>query len=91
MEIIEGLIAVLVPFFICVCRRDDRWFVIVYGAAPTPENLKGVIARHDEDTLEGAKLSASNFMMDKWHEVFDPIDGKADLPWESLVCNPRVS
>ena len=97
MEIVEGFIAVLLPFMVAVCPKEDHWVVKLYdGTRATPDNPEAATTLHTEPTAEAAKLWASRQiakMMNEQDRLSRGLDARSDepaLPWESLVCNSPI-
>ena len=97
MEIVEGFIAVLLPFMVAICPKEDHWVVKIYdGTKATPENHEVATALHFEPSAETAKTWASKQIAKlmckeakrSWR--LDTDSEQPSLPWESLVCNVPV-
>ena len=57
MEIIEGFIAVVLPFIIAICPKEGRWVVKIYDSTKaTPENPEAVTTIHCEASAEEGKV-----------------------------------
>ena len=59
MEIVEGFIAVLLPFMFAICPKEDHWVVKIYdGTKATPESPETTTMLHSESSAEVAKAWA---------------------------------
>jgi len=97
MEIVEGFIAVLLPFMVAICPKEDHWVVKIYdGTKATPKNHEAATTLHSEPSVETAKAWASKQianLMTKEAKLSWGLDSDSEqpaLPWESLVCNAPV-
>jgi hypothetical protein len=59
MEIVEGLIAVVLPHIVSICPHENGWGVMIYGKKPTEDNPSGIVERHLAKTIEAGKSWAS--------------------------------
>lgn len=92
--IVEGFIAVLPPFMVAICPKEDRWVVKIYdGTKATPDSPERGTTVHSERSAEAAKLWAARQIAkimsehDKLTWGLDADSAEPPLPWESLVCN----
>jgi hypothetical protein len=97
MEIIDGFIAVLLPFMVAICPKEDHWVVKIYDSTKaTPDNREAAATLHDEPSADAAKVWASQQIAklmseeDKLNWGLDTDSESPALPWESLVCNSPV-
>ncbi|MCU1336047.1 MAG: hypothetical protein JWO19_1628 [Bryobacterales bacterium] len=88
MEIVEGFIAVVIPYIVSICPHADGWGVIVYGG-PEANEKDGIVMKHWVKTTTAAKLWAADEIYKRFQKEFaqDP----PELVWENLVCNPPRS
>lgn len=89
MEIVEGFLAVVIPHIVSICPHEDGWGVIIYGDVPTEDNPKGLVEKHFAKTAEAGKLWASRRIAELQGIELSADGACAELPWESLVCNPH--
>src|SRR5579872_580085 len=86
MEIVEGFIAVVIPYIVSICPHADGWGVIVYGGPEAHDKDGGIVMRHWARTTDEAKLWATSEIGRRFQKDF-ALDAP-ELVWENLVCNP---
>ena len=86
MEIIEGFIAVIIPYIVSICPQAEGWGVIVYGGPDALDKTSGIVMRHWAMTTAEAKLWATGEIGGRFQKDF-ALDAP-ELVWENLVCNP---
>ncbi|HYL37351.1 MAG TPA: hypothetical protein VEV17_15660 [Bryobacteraceae bacterium] len=85
MEIVDGFIAVAIPFIVSICPHHDGWGVIVHGGREATEADGGIVAKHFAQSIDEAKAWASAELGRRWEYA----GGPPKLHWEHLVCNPQ--
>jgi len=84
LEIIQGFIAVAIPYLVSICPHENGWGVIVYGGPEAREATGRIVQKHFATTVEEAKAWASV-------EIGMRAGTEVELVWENLVCNPSRS
>jgi hypothetical protein len=89
MEIIEGFIAVTIPYIVSICPHKEGWGVIVYGGEEA-DTVTGIALKHFAQTIPEAKTWASDEIGRRFQKHF-ALDAP-ELVWENLVCGgpPRT-
>ena len=60
MEIVEGFIAVLLPFMVAICPKDYHWIVKIYdGTKATSENREAATTLHWQRKRRPERLNRS--------------------------------
>jgi len=86
MDIVEGFIAVVIPYVVSICPHANGWGVVVYGGREADADT-GIVLKHFARTISEAKGWASGEIGRRFEGEF-AMDAP-ELVWEPLVCGPR--
>jgi hypothetical protein len=89
MEIVEGFVAVVIPYIVSICPHADGWGIKLFGGPEAENTPGGVVLKHWARTYSEAKVWASDEIGRRFQKEFGL--EAPQLKWETLVCNPPGS